>query len=63
MFDNYDCLLTRMYFVCIYKLGVVLFFLVGSEKKTKLSLRMEVGASDSVEADRPHGCSRLNLIY
>ena len=43
-------------------MGLVLFFLVGSKKNNKLSLGTEVGASDSVEADRPHGCSRLNQI-
>ena len=44
-------------------MGIVTnFFLVGSEKKTKLSLGIEVGAFDSVVADKPHGCSRLNLI-
>ena len=43
-------------------MGLVLFFLVGSEKNTKLTLGIEVGASDLVEADRPHGCSRLNLV-
>ena len=48
--------------MCKYKLGLVPFFLVGSKKKTKQSLEIEFGASDSVEADRPHGCSRLNLI-
>ena len=48
--------------ICNYKLGLVLFFLVGTEKKTKLGLGIEVGASDSVVADKLHGCSRLNLI-
>ena len=37
--------------VCNYKLGLVLFFLVGYEKKAKLSLGIEVGASDSVESN------------
>ena len=43
-------------------LALYYFFLVGSQKETKLSIEIEVGASDSVEADRPHGCSRLNQI-
>ena len=43
-------------------MGLVLFLLVGYEKNTKLILGIEVGAFDSVEADRPHGCSCLNLI-
>ena len=38
------------------------FFLVGFEKKTKQSFGIEVGASDSVEADRPHDCIHLNQI-
>ena len=44
------------------QVGPVLFFLVGSKKKTKLSLGIEVGASDSIVFDKPHGCIRLNLI-